>query len=369
MRYFHLLLLFMISIVFLIQSCKKDDGRKNFISHNKKSIRLSAGGDFICARDFHKTVEDNGPYYSFIKVKEHLKNSDISFANLECVVSDTATLRSSDPNKVNYNAPSSIMPALKNSGFDIFSIANNHTFDLGKKGLSDLRDHLKEANLLFGGAGKDAKEAEKPLIIKVNGLKTAFLFYNSTGSNFCAKKKRAGYNCMPVYKKKKSLEKLKKDLQKVKGADLIVLSIHWGKNYKSEPVQEHIDFAHAAIDAGVDAILGHSSHIFQGIEVYKNRPILYDMGDVFLKKADNWDTRSFIYDLVVENSKIKSVELLPIFMNDTQIRFAEGMIANDIISRFYKYSKRFKTKIRRKGHQMIIEMDQKQPAIRKLKKM
>ena len=362
-------LFFILLITIIFSGCtERSKIEKSFVKHGRKDMVLSAGGDFICAREFDKTVKEHGPDYPFIKAKEHLKKADITFANLECVVSDNAELRSKDPNKINYNAPSTVIPALKTSGFDVFSIANNHTFDLGSKGLADLRKHLKNANLMFGGAGKNAKDAEKPLIVKVNGLKIAFLFYNSTGSNFCAKKKRAGYNCMPLHKKKKSLKKLKRDLKKVKGTDLVFLSIHWGNNYKTEPVQEHIDFAHAAIDAGVDAILGHSSHIFQGVEVYKNRPILYDMGDVFLKKPDSWDTRSFFFDIIIENSKIKSLELLPIFMNDTQIRFAEGILANEMFSRFYKYSKRFGTKIRRNGNRITIKMDQEEkPMLKKAK--
>ena len=82
------------------------------------------------------------------------------------------------------------------------------------------------------------------------------------------------------------------------------------------------------------------------------------MGDVFLKKTDSWDTRSFFFNVNVENAEIKSLELFPIFMNDTQIRFAEGMISNDIMRRFYKHSKRFGTKIKRKSGNLIIEMDQ-----------
>lgn len=354
----------MVLVIILISGCDKKNSNgttpvaKTFRKHSKKDMVLAAGGDFICAREFDKTVKEKGPDYSFVKAKEHFKNADLSFANLECVVSDTAKLRSKDPKKINYNAPSTVMPALKNSGFDIFSIANNHTFDLGKKGLSDFREHLKKAGLLFGGAGKNYKEASKPVVVQVNDLKVAFLFYNSTGSNFCADKKNPGYNCIRFWKKDEAIKRLNKNLRSIKDADLVFLSIHWGKNYRKEPTQEQIDFAHAAIDAGVDAILGHSSHIFQGIEVYKKKPILYDMGDVFLKKTDSWDTRSFFFNVNVENAEIKSLELFPIFMNDTQIRFAEGMISNDIMRRFYKHSKRFGTKIKRKSGNLIIEMDQ-----------
>ena len=355
---------FLISITIIISGCtekikpEKIESKKKSLKHKGKDLTLVAGGDFICARDFDKEIKKHGNDYFFAKAKEHFRNADITFANLECVVSDTAKLRSDNPKKINYNAPSTVIPAIKNSGFKVFSIANNHTYDLGSDGLKDFRRYLKQSNLLFGGAGKNYKEASKPVITQVNGLKIAFLFYNSTGTSFCSKGRKGGYNCMPFWKKKKALKILKKDLKKVKDANFVFLSIHWGKNYRKEPTEEQIEFAHAAIDSGVDAILGHSAHIFHGVEVYKNRPIIYDMGDVFLRKPDSWDTRSFFFNINVKESEIKSLELFPIFMNDTQIRFAEGMIAREINSRFTNLSKKFKTKITRRGNKIVIDMNQ-----------
>lgn len=359
-----------LTILLFPTSCNKEkkfEPKPRFLNHKRKDMVLVASGDFICARDFDKTVEKHGPDYSFIKAKEHFEKADIVFANLECVVSDNAKLRSKNPKHINYNAPSTVIPAIKNSGFDIFSIANNHTYDLGASGLKDFRKHLEQSNLLFGGAGKNYKEASKPLIMKVNGLKIAFLFYNATGTNFCAGEKKAGYNCMPFYKKKKALKKLKKDLKKVRKADLVFLSIHWGKNYKEEPTDKQVEFAHAAIDAGVDAILGHSSHIFQGVEVYKNKPVIYDMGDVFLRRKDGWDSRSFFFNINIKNTKFQSLELFPIFINDAQIRLADGKIAKEIISRFIKMSKRFNTRTKRYSNRIVIEMNQK-PNIKSFKK-
>jgi poly-gamma-glutamate capsule biosynthesis protein CapA/YwtB (metallophosphatase superfamily) len=64
------------------------------------------------------------------------------------------------------------------------------------------------------------------------------------------------------------------------GADLVVFSIHWGPNMRQAPPDEFKQFARAVLDAGADIFHGHSAHIFQGIEIYKGKPILYDIGDL-----------------------------------------------------------------------------------------
>ncbi|HQI04891.1 MAG TPA: CapA family protein [bacterium] len=336
------------AIMFLLFSCRSE------------KIVIAAAGDLVVARSLDAEIKKQGDEYPFLKIKDHLDKADIAFANLESVVADNAELRSKDPKKINYNAPSSVMGVLTKSGFDVFSIANNHIFDLGKDGISEFKGLLDKTDLLYGGAGMNYEEASKPLTLKVKGLDVAFLFYNSTGGlNHCAVKKKAGYNCMPVKNMKKALQILKKDLKKVKKANYKILTLHWGDNYKSEPTDEMIEFAHKAIDMGVDLILGHSAHIFHGIEIYKNKPILYDMGDIFLKKSGGWDTRSFIFNINVKNGMTKSIELFPTYIERNQVLLAEGKIAEENIKRMVDLSKKFNTRMKVEKDRVVIHIPQK----------
>jgi len=343
------LIVIIIALCAIQFSCKK-----------QKEMVIAAGGDLVVARGFDKEIEKNGDEHPFIHIRDHLRKADLTFANLESVVADNAKLRSSDPNKINYNAPSSVMGALIKSGFKVFSIANNHVFDLGKEGVSEFRALLDKTDILYGGAGINHKEASKPLTLKVKGFNVAFLFYNSTGGlNYCAGRKRAGYNCLPVNKKEKALKILSDDLKKIEKADYKILSVHWGDNYKTEPTQEMIDIAHAAIDMGVDLILGHSSHLFQGIEIYKNKPILYDMGDIYLVKSGGWDTRSFLFNINVRNGMTESIELFPTYIKNNQVLLAEGKTAEENINRFIDLSKKFNTEMRVENNRVIIGIPQK----------
>jgi poly-gamma-glutamate capsule biosynthesis protein CapA/YwtB (metallophosphatase superfamily) len=335
-------------------------GNMLFSCKKKKEMTIAAGGDLVVARGLDREIEKHGDEYPFIHIRDHLKKADLTFANLESVVADNAELRSKDPKKINYNAPSSVMGVLVKSGFNVFSIANNHIFDLGKDGISEFKGLLDKTDILYGGAGMNHEEASKPLTLKVKGLNVAFLFYNSTGGlNHCAGKKKAGYNCMPIKNMKKALQILKKDLKKVKKTDYKILTLHWGDNYKSEPTDDMIEFAHKAIDMGVDLILGHSSHIFHGIEIYKNKPILYDMGDIYLVKSGGWDTRSFLFNINVKDGKTESVELFPTYIKNNQVLPAEGKTAEENINRFIDLSKKFNTEMRVENNRIIIDIPQK----------
>lgn len=329
--------LFILALAFFLlflSSCEQDlPEKRQLVRHERKDMVLLAGGDLICASYVEVAIRKYGSDYPFKKIQKYIDKADIAFANLECVISDRGRVRSSDPRKINYDATPAVMETISSSGFDVFSIANNHVYDMGADGVKRFRELLGETDLYFGGAGKNIKEASMPEIIKVNGLTIAFLFYNSTGFNFCAGNKRSGYNCMPFKKKKEALEILSKDIKKIKNADIKILTIHWGKNYNIVTSKEQREFAHAAVDMGIDIILGHSSHLFHGIEIYKDKPILYDMGDLLVSNPDYWDTRSFLYYIHILDGKFSHLEMVPIYIPNSQVRIAEGLLADEIIWR------------------------------------
>jgi poly-gamma-glutamate capsule biosynthesis protein CapA/YwtB (metallophosphatase superfamily) len=141
------------SIMLMLFSCRTQK--------QSRGIVIAAAGDLVVARSLDAVTKEHGDEYPFLKIKDHLDKADIAFANLESVVADNAKIRSKDPKKINYNAPSSVMGVLVKSGFDVFSIANNHIFDLGKKGLSEFRGLLDKTGLHYGGAGKNLEAGLK----------------------------------------------------------------------------------------------------------------------------------------------------------------------------------------------------------------
>lgn len=261
--------------------------------------------------------------------------------------------------KINYGATPAVLESVIYSGIDVFSISNNHVYDMGEAGLLRMIGLLEDSPLYYGGSGTDIRTAGKPVTVTVNGLKIAFLFYNSTGFQYCAGEKKAGYSCLDHKDFEKYTEQLKADINKIKDADVKIISFHWGDNYTTGPDDAQIRFAHTAIDSGIDIILGHSAHIFHGIEIYKNKPVLYDMGDLLVDKYDDWDTKSFIYYLTFSKKSFSKIELIPVYMPNSQIRVAEGFLAQEIIRRMSALSASFGTEFKIEDGKMILEISNK----------
>lgn len=186
---------------------------------------------------------------------------------------------------IHYRMQPKNIPCLTAAGIDCCVLANNHVLDWGYKGLEETLQTLHDANLKTAGAGQDLNEARSPAVMELPGNNRVVVFsfgMESSGipDRWAAKAGRAGVNLLPDLSDK-TIGKIKEAVQAVKRAgDIVVFSIHWGGNwgYVIPPEQTH--FAHKLIDsAGVDIIHGHSSHHAKGIEVYKDKPILYGCGD------------------------------------------------------------------------------------------
>ncbi|RPJ11293.1 MAG: CapA family protein [Deltaproteobacteria bacterium] len=208
---------------------------------------------------------------------------DLRLINLE-----TSITKSDDYWKgkgINYRMHPENVPCLTAARIDYCSLANNHVLDWGYPGLQETLEALRRVNIKSAGAGLNLKEAEAPAIIEVKGKGRVIVF--SLGSvtsgvplSWAASEKRPGVNLL----KNLSDQTVRQIREKVQGVnrqgDIVVVSIHWGGNWGYEVPQDQVQFAHQLVDvAGVDMIHGHSSHHVKGIEVYRDKLILYGCGD------------------------------------------------------------------------------------------
>lgn len=168
---------------------------------------------------------------------------------------------------------------------DVCSLANNHVLDWGYAGLTETLETLRKAKIRGVGAGMNVNEAESPAKIEIErkGRVVIFAFGSPTSGvplNWAASQKGPGVNLLRNFSDD-TIRRIRKRVEEVRQErDIVVASIHWGGNWGYLVPQEEIDFAHQLIDeAGVDMIHGHSSHHVKGIEVYRNRLILYGCGD------------------------------------------------------------------------------------------
>lgn len=234
----------------------------------------------------------------FNNVRETLSQADLAFCQLEICLTDRGErlpqVRHTD------RTSAETANALRRAGFNIVSFASNHCMDWGQDGLFDTIAALKTADFKVVGVGADIKAAREPVIINCKDTSIAFLAYSSIlPMCYWAEENRPG--CAPMrawtlyeqiehdqpgtpcrihtFPNRDDLEALVNDVRQVKHkVDQVFVSLHWGIHFIPEVIADYqIDVAHAAIDAGADAILGHHAHILKGFEIYKNKPVFYSL--------------------------------------------------------------------------------------------
>lgn len=186
--------------------------------------------------------------------------------------------------RIHYRMQPQNIPCLSAAKIDYCSLANNHTLDWGYAGLNETLETLKQARIQFAGAGRNLAEAAAPAVMNVPGKGRVIVFsFGSTDSgiplSWEAGEDRPGINLRD--RSDRSVDDVKQQVRDLEQpGDIFVASIHWGGNWGYEILPEQREFAHKLIDeAGIDLIHGHSAHHFKGIEVYRDRPIIYGCGD------------------------------------------------------------------------------------------
>ena len=211
------------------------------------------------------------------------REPDVRIINLE-----TAVTRSDDywrHKGINYRMSPQNLPCLAAAGIDACALANNHVLDWGYTGLDETLEALGKANIRTAGAGRDTNEAAAPALMKTRGTGRVIMFSfgsenSGIPSRWAAAEDKPGINLLGELTDA-TIRRIKEDVKRVKRAgDIAVASIHWGSNWGYAISPEEREFARGLIDqAGIDTIHGHSSHHFKGIEVYREKPILYGCGD------------------------------------------------------------------------------------------
>jgi poly-gamma-glutamate synthesis protein (capsule biosynthesis protein) len=212
------------------------------------------------------------------------RQPDARIINLEtCITLSTQHYRSKD---IHYRMNPRNVSCLTAAKIDVCVLGNNHILDWGANGLHETVATLNEAGVKSTGAGSNLKTVAVPAIVDLGGQRRVLVF--SFGSvtagiptDWQASKRRPGVNLLTDLSPE-TVSSIREQImvQKHPG-DIVVASIHWGPNWGFEITAQQRQFAHQLIDeAGVDLIHGHSSHHVKGIEVYKDKLILYGCGDL-----------------------------------------------------------------------------------------
>lgn len=299
----------------------------------RENIRLAAMGDVMLARDVGKHIFDKPDDFQFNDIKPIINNHDIIFLNLENPVSTRGTPHEIQDPHVTFCCTPDSLEVLKNLHATVVSIGNNHMLDYGDIALHDTIEHLDSMGIKHVGGGRNYEEANRPLLMKCNGIKIAFLAYVFiySASTRMATKKRPGIS---DYRINHILPKIR-DLN-IAGYQVIV-SIHWGMEYSFYPIPYQMKQAREMIENGASLILGHGPHYPQGIENYKGGQIIYSLGNFIFDEPHIFANRSFIYSTeVTGNNTLDKMQIYPVqlinhvpkLINDNERDTFNEMIVN-----------------------------------------
>lgn len=252
-------------------------------AENKKTT-LFFVGDMMLTRGVETSVRKNfdGDFNKLFENIPEIKEADILFGNLEGDVSDKGNNVGS---KYSFRMNPEVLSAIKNAGFDIVSFANNHVGDWNIAAFKDTLARLKENGILKVGAGINEEDVVSPTIIEKNGIKFGFLGFTDVGPNWLqAKTDTAGI----LLASSPNLGEIIKNA-KTK-CDVLIVSFHWGEEYKLIHSNRQEKLAHSAIDNGADLIIGHHPHVMEDIEEYKNKTIVYSLGNFIFDQYFSKDT-------------------------------------------------------------------------------
>jgi poly-gamma-glutamate synthesis protein (capsule biosynthesis protein) len=272
-------------------------------------VTITVAGDVMMDRGVENSVNKNfaGDFSQILKNVDIFLHDDISFLNLEGPVSDMGRNVGS---KYSFRMNPVVIDVLKNAGVDMVSFANNHVGDYTVDAFTDTMHRLDTAGILYAGAGENHVQVIEPTAIEKNGIKTCFLASSDVGPEWMkATDTTAGIllandpNFIQVIKDAKTK------------CDILAVSIHWGDEYKPHNKRQET-LAHSAIDAGADIIIGAHPHVAQDIEIYKDKPIIYSLGNFIFDQYFSPETMS---GLVVQMKVYKTGEIKDIVKYKNQL--------------------------------------------------
>jgi poly-gamma-glutamate capsule biosynthesis protein CapA/YwtB (metallophosphatase superfamily) len=314
-----------------------------FLFRKLNTSSLVFGGDVFLARRMHYIIDENNYSWTFSEIKDIFHDSDLSLINLESVISSVGKpIDKHEKSPYYFRARPDLVKILTNIGVDIVNSANNHAGDYGKEALLQHMQILDDAGISHVGIGKSLKKARQYKIFKTNNVNIAIIGVDTHKQEFIASNE-PGTNYIDENNPDEFLKIIKEQVDDAKNnADLVFLTVHWGPNGKDEPTYQRRLLAKRLIkEAGIDAILGHSAHLFQGVEIINNKPVIYDAGNLMLDYSGNdWYHKSLLFKLYFDKNGVKAIELFPIKLLKGRTIRADLETSEEIINRFIQSSKK-----------------------------
>ncbi|MBD3300000.1 MAG: AmmeMemoRadiSam system protein B [Candidatus Moranbacteria bacterium] len=275
--------------------------KKGSIAETENTTSMLFLGDAMFDRKIKHLIKGGKDPFEKIKGPEgnFLKGTDFNILNLEGPIGQNIEC---EKKTVSFSFSPAIADLLKTNRFNLINLNNNHMLDCGNPGLLQTQTILGEKGIEYLG-GVQIKDNVK--LRKINDKTILFLSINAIGIN---SEKLDQYHKQIIAHKEQS--------------DLVVANIHWGSEYHKHASKEQQIIAHDLINQGVDLIIGHHPHVIQELEIYKNKPIFYSLGN-FIFDQESPETRQALGVGFVSNKKYHRFYLFPIIIENYQPRLID----------------------------------------------
>ena len=265
-------------------------------------------GDVSPGRSMEAQLARYGPSYPWAGLAPLLQDADLAVANLESVLST-----SGEPMDKPYliRAHPETAHTLIEARFDLVNVGNNHALDYGRAGLGETLTTLQALGVRTVGAGTLEEMAPRPAVLDVSGLKVAVLGYAAArwnGSEDVPATDLVAWSYPAA---------VRADVEAIRDqADLVIVQLHAGTEYATEPSADQVRFARAAIDAGADLVVGHHPHVTQTVERYKDGLIVYSLGDALFDIPRQATRRGHLLRVHITQDGLRRAELWPFWIAD-----------------------------------------------------
>ena len=263
---------------------QKDELKKESLEHKneadqqtvtkKSRLSLVMVGDAL----FHSALYEDGKTeesYNYIELlslmKPIISSYDLAFYNQESILGGRELGLSSYPR---FNSPYEVGDAFLNAGFNMVSLANNHTLDCGEEAILNSVSYWKRKNIMFHGSASSFDERNQIKVIEKNGIRYTLLSYTDYTNDILVPKGKE--YLVNVYNE----EQVKKDIESVRGqTDVILVAMHFGEEYSFDVTERQREIAEFLASQGVTIVIGHHPHVVEPVEMIGDTLVIYSLGN------------------------------------------------------------------------------------------
>ena len=284
------------------------------------SLSLVMVGDAL----IHRSVYDDakiGDNYDFKPMLEIMKpiisKYDLAYYNQETILGGKELGLSTYPR---FNSPYEVGDAFLDAGFNLISLANNHTLDRGEQALLNSCEYWKNKNAYVAGSYCSYNDRENIKIYTKNNIKYALLSYTTSTNGLKVPNGNTYY--VNTYNK----DKVKEDIEKYRDkTDLLIVAMHWGEEYKTSPNNSQREIAKYLASLGVDIVVGAHPHVVEPIEKINDTLVIYSLGN-FISAQIGIDK---LTGLMVSVKVIKDLNTDKISLSDVEVELLHTYYGKD----------------------------------------